>query len=847
MKANVTSWARRLGCCALALGLYARPAAPAPARACAPVPSESARVQPWPAPLDRRVTLHLRDLTLRDALDRLAAAASLRFSYSDELLPLDRPVCATFHDMAVGDALTHLLADVAVTPIPGGSDQVVLAPNQADALPPPVHVVPLDRIVVTGSATGTRQRELPVALSVVGRRALDAGATGTMSQIMDAAVPGLWMWEQSPTSVVASFGSLRGASSFGATSPKVYLDGIQVANPLLLSQIAPGAVERIEVIRGPQGAALYGADALSGVVNIVTRREHLEPGMPRRHLQSAMGMTSSSFSPGGTLSQEHAFGLHAGSDVRSAGFDLALGTTGAFLPGAFNRHATLDAGARAVGARTILTGTARLFAEDAGVARSPLLPTALAPMLPADSAWPRHQVVFARGDSATSPQTAREYTLGGTATFMQDARWTHALTVGLDGYRLGGVTQELTPIPSAADSALRNGGADRGSVRLSSVGRFGDPDGFGSTLTFAAEHSALRESIAASDDPRAQYAGTASLVQWQTSSALVAQAEAAVHNSLFLTGGLRAEEDGGTAGSQGALLPVLGTALAREVGPLTVKLRAAYGAGIRPAQTAARATAWGGLRTTMIAPSLQPERQSGVEAGLDLMLGSVASLQITRYDQLASGLIQCVGVPQGGGTSLTAPRAAVTSYDAHGRGTRAPMAYQLQNVGSIVNRGWEMQATTNLARLFLSGTLAYTDSRVQSTASGYSGDLQTGDRVLGVPAWTGSLLASWTAAGWSTSLGAYRAYDWIDYDRLALARVVTSARATRDLFGSGLRSYWTRYPGITHLRATAARDLGRGFTLLLAGDNLLNQQVGEPDNVTVLPGRTITLGVRAAF
>ncbi len=223
----------------------------------------------------------------------------------------------------------------------------------------------------------------------------------------------------------------------------------------------------------------------------------------------------------------------------------------------------------------------------------------------------------------------------------------------------------------------------------------------------------------------------------------------------------------------------------------------------------------------------------------------MASLQVTRYDQLASGLVQCVSIPTGG-TAIPV-RAAVDPYDPDAHGQRDQMAYQLQNVGAIANRGWELQASTSLSRLFLSGTLAYTDSRVQSTASGYSGDLQPGDRVLGVPAWTGSLLASWTAGGWSTSLGAYRAYDWIDYDRMALAQLGTSAHAFRDLVGSALRSYWLRYPGITHLRATAAHDIGRGFTLLLTGDNLLNQQVGEPDNVTVLPGRTITLGVRAAF
>ncbi len=340
----------------------------APVAACPSVPSTSDRVEPWPAPLDRRITLHLRDLTLRDALDRLAAVASLRFSYSDELLPLERPVCASFRDVAVGDALAQLLADVAVTPVPGGTDQVILVPATVDAVPAPVHVVPLDRIVVTGSATGTRQRELPVALSVVGRRALDANATGTLSQIMDATVPGVWMWEQSPASVVASFGSVRGASSFGATSPKVYLDGIQVANPLILSQLAPSAVERIEVIRGPQGAALYGADALSGVVNIVTRREHLEAGTPRRHLQSAMGMTSSSFAPGSSLSQEHAFGLEAGSDVRSAELGLALGTTGAFLPG--DGHARAGGQDRVLAQQRVLRREGERRAHQVGIAEA---------------------------------------------------------------------------------------------------------------------------------------------------------------------------------------------------------------------------------------------------------------------------------------------------------------------------------------------------------------------------------------------------------------------------------------------------------------------------------------------
>ena len=35
--------------------------------------------------------------------------------------------------------------------------------------------------------------------------------------------------------------------------------------------------------------------------------------------------------------------------------------------------------------------------------------------------------------------------------------------------------------------------------------------------------------------------------------------------------------------------------------------------------------------------------------------------------------------------------------------------------------------------------------------------------------------------------------------------------------------------------------------LLLTGENLLGGQLGEPDNVTIRPGRTVTAGLRASF
>lgn len=62
----------------------------------------------------------------------------------------------------------------------------------------------------------------------------------------------------------------------------VLIDGVRMNDPLLsrpgydLSALDPNAIERIEVIRGA-GSAVFGADAIGGVVNIVTRRDVKEP------------------------------------------------------------------------------------------------------------------------------------------------------------------------------------------------------------------------------------------------------------------------------------------------------------------------------------------------------------------------------------------------------------------------------------------------------------------------------------------------------------------------------------------------------------------------------------------
>ena len=68
----------------------------------------------WAPSLDRIVTAHANDISLRDALDRLAASAKLRISYSADLLPLSRAVCLSADEESVGSVLATLLAETSV-------------------------------------------------------------------------------------------------------------------------------------------------------------------------------------------------------------------------------------------------------------------------------------------------------------------------------------------------------------------------------------------------------------------------------------------------------------------------------------------------------------------------------------------------------------------------------------------------------------------------------------------------------------------------------------------------------------------------------------------------------------
>jgi iron complex outermembrane receptor protein len=832
---------------------------------CAP----ASRVSADPSPagsdaLSRVVTLHGRAVSLRDALDRLAAAARVRFSYAADLLDLSRPVCLEYQSATARQVLRDLLEGVPVRPIILGADQVVLTPyvettpSVTAAQPQMQRIGLLDRVVVTGSTVGASQRALPIALDVVAGSELSQRGASSLSGALDGLVPGLWVWEQSPLSMLARYGSIRGASSFGVSYPKVYVDGIEVANSLLVTHLDPQSVSRVEVIRGPQGAALYGADAISGVMNIVTRQEGTEGGAPRADLRSEAGGAASDYRSSNVLTQSHAASIRAGNGVRSARLGVTLSSIGPYIPGASSEQLTANGGVRYVISRGLVTGTMRFFAQNARTPSSPVLAgidfgstTALQAyrqlrqmqMSPGPGPGKEPDSVRHRLDSlsrlvvldSTDHQSVRQFTLGASGTFAQNDIWTHSAVIGLDGYRLRSASILDGAFPSALDSALRaaTGNAARTTLRLSSVGQFGNIEKAALTVTVAAEHSYVRDRTVTQNQFAPQSimgSSPAELVETRTNAGVIGQVAASYKEAFFINGGLRIERNTRLLGiSSTAALPMIGASAVKSFGPATIKLRAAYGKGIRPPQTSSRAGLLMG-----ITGNISPEEQSGIEAGGDLFVGRFLSLHATRFDQTASGLIQPVSI------YIASAADTLPHY--------RRIVYQLQNVGEISNRGWELQSQLTNGAWSIGAMFSQVDSRVRNLAAGYSGDMMRGDRTLEVPARTFGVNTGYSKGRLSMSWRVSRASDWINYDRIALLTAFAAMdRDPRDFVGQNLRQYWTKYDGVTRVGGRLGFTFAKGLSLSVDGENLLNEQRGEPDNITVLPGRIISAGLGLRF
>lgn len=135
----------------------------------------------------------------------------------------------------------------------------------------------LQEIVVTAQKRAERLQDVPISISVMQGAQLDESSSVSL---MDALgnVPGVAVTGgqnaglQGGGAQLTIRGVTAGAPTLAGTSPVAYyLDGIPfgLVKSAVVPDLAPYDLDRVEVLRGPQGT-LYGASAEDGVVRVIT-------------------------------------------------------------------------------------------------------------------------------------------------------------------------------------------------------------------------------------------------------------------------------------------------------------------------------------------------------------------------------------------------------------------------------------------------------------------------------------------------------------------------------------------------------------------------------------------------
>jgi TonB-dependent SusC/RagA subfamily outer membrane receptor len=149
-------------------------------------------------------------------------------------------------------------------------------------------VVALDEVVVTGTAGQQVARSIGNSVGTVDVEDLERIAPKeNVADLLSGQVAGVRIVDTGGEVGTGGVTRIRGSSSLSISStPLIYVDGVRVNNAdndagvaffstrgaSRLNDFNADEIERIEVIKGPAAATLYGTEASNGVIQIITKK-----------------------------------------------------------------------------------------------------------------------------------------------------------------------------------------------------------------------------------------------------------------------------------------------------------------------------------------------------------------------------------------------------------------------------------------------------------------------------------------------------------------------------------------------------------------------------------------------
>jgi len=723
----------------------------------------------------------------------------------------------------------------------------------------------LEQVVVTGTVIPTELKAVPNAMTVITAKEIEQRGITQIQQLFHGDVPGLYATNMGDNAFeVPGFYQMasRGSTNldFALSQPiKAYVDGIEMADPSYLGLIDPKSVERIEILTGPQASTIYGSNAINGVIQIFTKRGSTVRPQLTATLQG--GFIQNNFSS--SLAPQH------DDQVQVSGTDghLSYNVGGSWVYVGPWTPAVHSSTISAFGGGRWQNGpiTADLSLRRIQGSNRELSYAQTTTEGGANGLYKNF------GSSVLDWRfTNTNQTISLGATYSPTSWWSHTATLGTDALTQN--SQAIHPgwnIPADSLITFSTQPETRLTVAYSTTAQIPVTSLARANVTAGVDgwnlHSTqtVFSGTSLTNNPPVQYA---SYMASHNRGAYV-QGQLGMWDALFLTYGFRAEWNPNFGAEiRPNYTPRYGIAYTRDLGPVTAKLRGSYGHSTRPPTPGltkqittvdnwgdAALPIWGNQVIQVGNRELLPEQQQGGEGGLELYLGTRASLIVTRYNQTVNNLIQMAYVDS---------IASVVPYNQLGYPDGAfaqwPDGYahssvvEYLNIGSIRNQGWELQGTVTTGPLTTKGTYSWTKSRIIGItprwASVTLGQYVVGSSFTGLPEHLWAISESYAVAGTNISLNVQGQAPLFYYavSDLTLATYLTRNTPDRPRMNlpPGVHGYLSGY---TTAELNASRRITTGIDALVQVQNLANRYRNDQSADRANLGRQTKFGLRARF
>jgi outer membrane receptor protein involved in Fe transport len=564
---------------------------------------------------------------------------------------------------------------------------------------------------------------VPNAITVVTAKQIEERGITRIDQLFRGDVPGLFAQNRGTQAQLGEVNMFsRGATGLGGApaSIKTYVDGVELADPRYLSQIDPRAIERIEIIAGPQASTIYGSNAINGVMQIFTKRG--TSSRPQLTLTLLSGLVENNFSRARTPQHDYNAqlnGIEGHLSYNAGGSWNYMGPwtpaqqmarTSAFGGFRFERPAFHGRGTADVTFRRDLTHN-----RSRGGSRQRITGYI-------EDGWYNYGP---EGPSRPTTSTLTGQTLGLVLGYAPANWWSQEVGIGLDASDIEGrsTARGYTNLDDTT-LFLSQLHTHRRSLRYTMTAQIPATSMARATVTAGADGW---QNVSSSLFVFPQTL-TGSLLGYSSvyrqpghNTGAFFQTQLGVRDQLFFTYGVRAEwSPNFGADVQPNYAPRYGIAYTRELGALTAKVRGSYGRSTRPPYLSAKVAtpvvepSWlqytGPFDSQLANPDLGPEYQQGAEGGLEFYVGTKGSLIVTRYNQTVDGLISSAIVDSARTLMPCLGSCFAASFDSDGYGYYRQR--QNLNIGSIRNQGWELQGSVNTGPFTTRGAYSWTKSRV---------------------------------------------------------------------------------------------------------------------------------------